>query len=113
MSTQQIFHIGSRRELFTDPYLIDRFDGAGLRLHPPQPQEISISFDASWEGLAPGYCTVFQDEARCRMIYRIMPPGGCADQDPRQMTAYAESTDGIHWEKPAAERVVKNEESKI
>jgi len=93
--------IGSRRELLIDPSFIERFDGASLRLHPPQPQEIAISFDAPWEGQAPGYCTVFQDETRCRMIYRIMPPCGCEDQDPRQMTAYAESPDGIHWEKPA------------
>ncbi len=93
--------IGSRRELFCDPYRIERFAGASLRLHPPQPQEISVSFDASWEGMAPGYCTIFQDDSCCRMIYRIMPPGGCEDRDPRQMTAYAESTDGIHWVKPA------------
>jgi hypothetical protein len=93
--------MGSRRELFIDPYLIERFEGASLRLHPPQPQEIAISFDAPWEGLAPGYCTIFQDDTLCRLYYRIMPAGGCADQDPRQLTAYAESTDGIHWEKPA------------
>jgi hypothetical protein len=93
--------IGSRRELFVDPYLIERFEGASLRLHQPQPQEIAISFDAPWEGSAPGYCTIFQDDTRCRMYYRIMPAGGCTDQDPRQMTGYAESRDGIHWEKPA------------
>lgn len=93
--------IGSRRELFIAPYLIERLEGATLRLHPPLPREIAIAFDAPWEGLAPGYCTIFQDEACCRMYYRIMPPGGCEDQDPRQLTAYAESADGIHWEKPA------------
>jgi len=71
--------IGSHRELLVDPYLIERFEGAALRLHPPQPQEIAISFDAPWEGLAPGYCTIFQDDKRCRMYYRIMPAGGCAD----------------------------------
>jgi len=94
-------NLGSRRELFIDPLLIEHLDGAELRLHPPQPQEIAISFDAPWEGLAPGYCTILQDTERCRMLYRIMPAGGCSDQDPRQMTAYAESADGIHWEKPA------------
>jgi hypothetical protein len=94
-------YLGSRRELFIDPYLIERFEGAALRLHPPQPQEIAIAFDEPWEAGAPGYCTIFQDDTCCRMFYRIPPPGGCEDQDPRQMTAYAESADGLHWEKPA------------
>ena len=46
--------IGSRRELFIDPYLIERFEGAALRLHPPQPQEVSVSFDAPWEEVPTG-----------------------------------------------------------
>ncbi len=93
--------LGSRRELFVDPYLIERFEGTSLRLHPPQPREIAISCDAPWEGLAPGYPTVFQDGARFRMYYRMRPAGDCGDDDSRQMTGYAESKDGIHWEKPA------------
>jgi len=92
--------IGSRRELFVDSWLVDRVENTAVRLHHPQPQEIAISFDAPWEGLAPGYCTVLQDDTRCRIYYRIMPAGGCEDHDPRQLTAYAESADGIHWEKP-------------
>jgi hypothetical protein len=94
-------NIGSRRELFVDPHLIDHLAGASLRLHPPQPRDIAISFDAPWELGAPGYCTIFQDDTRCRMYYRVPPPGGCGDADQRQMTAYAESKDGFHWEKPA------------
>ncbi len=98
--TAQPLALGSRRELFIDPCLIERFEGTALRLHPPQPQEIAISFDAPWEAGAPGYCTIFQDGTCRRMYYRVPPPGGCEDQDPRQLTAYAESADGIHWEKP-------------
>jgi len=93
-------NLRSRRELFIDPYLIERFEGAALRLHPPQPREIALSCDP-WEGLAPGYPTVFQDKTRFRMYYRMMPAGWSEDDDPRQMTGYAESKDGIHWEKPA------------
>ena len=44
--------IGSHRELFIDPYLIERFEGAALRLHPPQAQEIAIACHAPREGLA-------------------------------------------------------------
>jgi hypothetical protein len=98
--TTAVRDIGSRRELFVDRYLIEGLEGAVLRLHHPQPQEIALSFDAPWEGDAPGYCTVLRDESRCRMYYRIGPAGGCADHDPRQLTGYAESADGIRWEKP-------------
>ena len=91
--------IGSRRELLVDSCLIECFEGVALRLHPPQPQEIAISFDEPWEAGAPGLCTIFQDGALRRMYYRVPPPGCCEDQDPRQMTAYAESADGIHWRK--------------
>jgi len=92
--------IGNRRELFVDRWLVDRLENARMRLHHPQPQEIAVSFDVPWEGDAPGYASVLQDDNRCRLYYQIMPAGGCEDHDPRQMTGYAESADGIHWEKP-------------
>jgi len=53
--------IGSRRELFVDDLLIDRLNGAELRLHPPQPRAIVLQFDQPWEGLYCGYETVLKD----------------------------------------------------
>nr|MCS5632462.1 hypothetical protein [Pirellulaceae bacterium] len=42
--------IASRRELFIDSFLIDRFVGkAEQRLHKPIPREIAIVHDAPWE----------------------------------------------------------------
>ena len=95
-----IRNIGSRRELFIDPYLIERFEGASLRLHRPQPQEVAITCDAPWEGGGPGYPTVFFDGERYHMYYRTAPQGARADNDERQLTCYAQSDDGIRWRKP-------------
>lgn len=94
-----LIDIGSRRELFVDPALIDRLDGARLALHRPQPQEVSVVFDAPWEASAPGYATVFRDGDRYRLYYRAAP-AACQDCDARQLTCYAESDDGIRWRKP-------------
>ncbi|MYJ76581.1 MAG: hypothetical protein F4047_00060, partial [Caldilineaceae bacterium SB0670_bin_27] len=55
-------HIGSRRELLIDDYLIAALSrDAELRLHRPVPQEVALETDAPWEGNASGYVTVFQD----------------------------------------------------
>lgn len=45
--------IGSRLEPIVDDYLIERLDGASLRLHQPTPREIVLKFDRPWEGI---YC---------------------------------------------------------
>ncbi len=34
--------LGNRTELFMDHYLIDRLDGAALRLHPPVKREVVL-----------------------------------------------------------------------
>ncbi len=93
-------HIGSRRELLVDHYLIDRMDHAYLTLHHPQPQEVALTCDAPWETGGPGYPTVFYDEGLYRMYYRVSPAEGCEDHDERQLTCYAESDDGVRWRKP-------------
>ena len=87
--------ISSRRELFVDPYLIDRLDGARLVLHHPQPQEVSLTFDQPWEGSV-GYMTVFRDGGTYRLYYR----GMLGNKDEDCVTCYAESKDGVHWTRP-------------
>jgi hypothetical protein len=42
--------IGARLEPFFDRHLIDRLDGAALKLHPPVPREIVFHEAAPWEG---------------------------------------------------------------
>ncbi|MFB3897531.1 MAG: hypothetical protein ACE14V_14640 [bacterium] len=91
--------LGSAVWIFTDDWLIDTMDKINFRMHPPVPQEMVFQFDAPWEGPASGYITLFQDGDRYRMYYRgggevsptnIMPEVSC----------YAFSGDGIHWQRP-------------
>ncbi len=92
--------IGSRRELFVDHHLIDKLEGATLRLHHPRDEGPVVHFDQSWEGLFCGYATVIKDDDIYRLYYRGMPAAG-SDGSNGECTCYAESEDGIHWTKPA------------
>jgi hypothetical protein len=93
--------IGSRRELFVDDYLVDQHRGTSLKLHRPSHEDVAIVCDAPWEGNISAYYTLFADQDRYRMYYR----GAHFDVDTKksthpEFTCYAESKDGIHWEKP-------------
>lgn len=94
--------IGSRLELFVDNYLIESLaGGARLRLHEPIARELALVHDAPWEGNSCGYHTVFQDGNVYRMYYRGGEQTLKGEPEPRPFTVcYAESKDGIHWQKP-------------
>ena len=91
--------IGSRLELFVDDYLIERLEGAVLRLHEPVPAGTVLAFDRPWEGAFCGYINVLRDGGRFRMYYRGLPVSG-TDGSNDEVTCYAESSDGIVWNKP-------------
>jgi len=91
--------IGSRRELFVDHYLIDKLEGARLKLHHPRDEGSVLKFDAPWEGPFCGYVTVIKDRDKYRFYYRGLPQAG-RDGNSREVTCYAESQDGIHVVKP-------------
>ena len=98
------YTMGTRRELFLDDFLIEHSHGkVAFELHHPIPREQVIHHDRPWEGTASGYHTVIQDGSVYRLYYRgfdfdlvnnnIQPTN-------QEVTCYAESIDGIHWEKP-------------
>lgn len=91
--------IGNRRELFVDRFLIEKLNGTRLELQHPQTAGVAIRYDKPWEGKASGYPTIFQDGDIYRMYYRGYPRYRHVDRE-AQVTCYAESRDGIHWEKP-------------
>lgn len=99
----EVRDLGSRRELFVDRTLIDRMDGCSLHLHTPQPRETVLKFDRPWEGAFSGYLTVLHDpddaKRPFRMYYRGLPLAG-KDGSTNEVTCYAESRDGIVWNKP-------------
>lgn len=91
--------LGNRRELFVDRTLVDRLGGLELKLHAPCAAGTALAFDEPWEGAFCGYVTVFSDGDKLRMYYRGLPVAG-ADGSPKEVTCYAESRDGVSWEKP-------------
>ena len=98
-------NIGTRRELFVEDHLIESISGdARLQLHHPQPREIAIVHDEPWEGTASGYHSIFKDGDRYRMYYKSMhidfPDGELRTDSHPRFCAYAESADGIVWERP-------------
>ncbi len=102
---QGAMNISSRRELFVENTLIEQLSGgAQQRLHHPVPQEISLHHDEPWEGTGSGYHSIFKDGDLYRMYYKawhIEVSGGKVSTDSHPLyCCYAESKDGIHWEKP-------------
>ncbi len=103
MFIMNALHIGNRREFFWDDYLIDRTDGRIVQ-HEPQYREDVFTCNRAWEGNACSYFSLIQDGDIYRMYYR----GGANinDTDTEHLNnipgvwCYAESRDGIHWERP-------------
>ena len=97
-------NINSRLELFVDDWLINQVRGVGLKMHHPVPQEIALKLDRPWEGETSYDPVVMKDGDRYRLWYRStsLPPRDAPSVGyTRLRTAYVESEDGIHWERPS------------
>ena len=95
-------HLNQDHHLFVDDRLIDQSQGVEFTLHQLAPQEVVLVTDKPWEGNTCAYYSIFQDGKRYRMYYR----GSHWDTEKKAATheevvCYAESEDGIHWNKPA------------
>lgn len=86
-------NIGSRLELFVDGYLVETMTGLTQKLHHPQPREITLQFDRPWECEFSYDPVVFKDGDIYRMYYRAYW------KDDTAFAGYAESTDGIHFQR--------------
>ncbi len=91
---------GPWRRLFLDAMVVERQQGLQRVFHAADrhPANPLIVADRPWEqgGSYAGpylYGTVMWDDGRLRMWYHLHHGGGYRN-------AYAESTDGVHWEKP-------------
>ncbi len=95
--------IGTRLELFVDDLLVERMTGVAFRLHAPVRQAPAKSPLPSG-----GYGTIIKDGDLYRAYYRTDIPGydkgrygeRNADNEPNEITCYAESRDGIEWTFP-------------
>jgi len=95
--------LGSRREFFWDDYLIDETN-AKIVQHAPVFRGDVFTCDNPWEGNNCMYFVVLRDTGRYRMYYRgqdiYNADGSAFLYTERGVWCYAESTDGIHWERP-------------
>lgn len=99
-----VYQMGSRRELFLDDFLIEKTKGKlQFQLHHPQPREMSLHMNDAWEGTSSGYTTMVQDGSKYFLYYR----GHNFDLVNNQIkftvpesTCVAISDDGINFEKP-------------
>jgi hypothetical protein len=96
---QAVIELGDRRELFVDHYIIDRLTNLKFTLHAPHNEGPVLYFDKPWEGHFSGYCTIIHDREIYRAYYRGIRDAG-VDGSENEVTCYAESKDGIHWQKP-------------
>lgn len=99
---QEVIHVGSRRELFIDRSLVERLDGAELRLHAPRTAGVALKLDQPWERHLSGYFTVLRDGDVYRMYYRGRPLTDYGDgaKEAQEVTCVAESRDGSQWSRP-------------
>ncbi len=89
--------VGKERQLFLDDLWTSDASGVSRVLHTPERREEVLIPDSPWERHGMPSCVgYFRDGDRYRMWYRC---DDTAEGNPR-FTAYAESQDGIHWEKP-------------
>jgi len=102
-----ILNLGNRREVFWDDYIIDaKRTDAEKKIHPPVRKEKIMEMDRLWEGDACYFFRILKDDDIYRMYYFSGCFGALRDNPPPDSegepvrVCYAESKDGIHWEKP-------------
>ncbi len=94
--------VGSRKQLLFDELLVASKRDISLVVNKPyqDPDPVLVA-DRPWESGGIGsYNTVMCEDGVFRMWYdALMKPGDRGARFDRQL-CYAESTDGVHWEKP-------------
>lgn len=104
LSQERAIEIGSRKQLFIDHKFIESSEGVELIMNPPQRTgEMLVLPDAPWEkelGIG-SYSSVIQENGKIRLWYNIRGLKAEPRKNPDFMAvAYAESSDGIHFQKP-------------
>jgi len=95
--------LGTRKQLFIDDYLMESSEGIELKMNPPRRDGAElITPDQPWErgGYIGVYSSVVQDQGKVRVWYDLILPTGEGPYDHQRCVCYAESDDGVHFEKP-------------
>ncbi len=106
-SAASAINVGSQKQLFIDKKFLLSGIGVQLKMNPPAKMGVSIIGEKPWElGWVWGYGSVLEDKGLYRMWYIAAPLLGFNkldefDANNEFYLCYAESKDGIHWEKPS------------
>ncbi|MBV7329317.1 hypothetical protein KFU94_13915 [Chloroflexi bacterium TSY] len=98
--TSAPINVDSQRQLFIDDLWFDRQENIKLTMHRPEAREIALQADRPWEERGVHCFCVLQDGDRFRMWYRGAEGALDGERPDRTWQCYAESNDGITWEKP-------------
>ncbi len=98
--------LGSRRELFVDPYLVDRLTDAHLHLHEPVRRETVFRVQEPLENACTGCFNLVQADGKILVYYRGYHPTGKHEELPEgwaesQTANLLVSDDGINFERPS------------
>jgi len=94
-------NVGSHKQLLFDDAFLESHKGFWWRICPPHKTgEHNLVADKPWEDfIINAWLTVMEDGGRYRMWYEAYDRSYTSDLQARY--CYAESADGIHWEKPS------------
>ncbi len=96
---QTPIELKDKREIFVDDYLIEKLDGVEIVKHSPHDAGEVLKFDKPWEGNFCAYVTIIKDGDLFKAYYRGLREAG-QDGNNTEVACYAESKDGIQWDKP-------------
>jgi len=96
-----MLNIKNNRECFFDDHFINpKYTTAQFRVHEPVRREVLITFDKPWEGSGSTSQCIVKDTDRYRLYYIGRDMENEFPDGSSYYHCYAESHDGLHWERP-------------
>lgn len=93
--------VANRKQLLIDAYFFAKSENISLRVTPPvKTGERTLVSDRPWENASLNWFSVLEDDGKYRMWYECYDVEGWPTSDDTSF-CYAESTDGVHWNKPS------------
>lgn len=100
-ATGNVIDVGDRTQLFIDRLFIEISNNIALHVVPPvKTNERTLVSDQPWEDATLNWFGVMDDGGKYRMWYECYDVEGWPSADDTSF-CYAESVDGIHWNKPS------------